>query len=103
MSARTSYTNGIFNFTPGDPSIADVVALTVFGTGKDLDAETSKAWTAGLDFNDRWGRHDVSFSVNWFDIEFSNRLATTPVPVTNNAYDAPNQAFNNPNLFPWER
>ncbi|HEY5758357.1 MAG TPA: TonB-dependent receptor [Steroidobacter sp.] len=100
LSARTSYTNGVFHFTPGDPSIADVVALTVFGTSKDLEAETSKAWTAGLDFNARWGRHDVSFTLNWFDIEFSNRLATTPVPVTNNAYDAPNQAFANPNLFP---
>jgi outer membrane receptor protein involved in Fe transport len=99
LIARTSYTNSVFGYA-ADPAIADVVAITVFGTGKDLRAETSRAYTAGLDFKDRWGRHDLAFSASWFDIKFEDRLSTVPVPVTNNPYDAPNQAYDNPSLFP---
>lgn len=97
---RTSFFNSILGLTPGDPSIADVVELFVQGTFKDLDAENSRAFTAGADFSKQWGRHDVLFKATYFDIEFENRLGTTPIPGSRSEFDAPNIAFNNPELFP---
>jgi iron complex outermembrane recepter protein len=97
---RTSFTNGLIGATPGDPSIADVVAFTVGGTGEDLDAENSRAFTGGLDFDEHWGRHDFSFTTTYFNIKFKNRLGSTPIPDGRSLFDAPNIAFNNPELFP---
>jgi len=100
LIASTAATNSIFGFTPADPSIADVIAITVVGTGKGLEAETSTAFTAGMDFSEQWGRHDFTFSTTWFDIEFKNRLGTTPIPGNRDAFDAPNIAFSSPETFP---
>ncbi|MEM9617059.1 MAG: TonB-dependent receptor [Pseudomonadota bacterium] len=99
-AAPTSFFNDVLDLTPGDPSIADVVVITAFGTDSNLDAETSTAFTAGMDFNEKWGRHDFVVNATYFDIEFENRLGTTPVPGNRIAFDAPNIAFNNPELFP---
>lgn len=96
----TSFLNTVFGLTPGDPSIADVVVLTAFGTEKDLDAENSKSFTAGLDFSQQWGRNYLTFSVTWFNIDFEDRLGSTPIPENRIIFDAPNVAFNNPELFP---
>jgi iron complex outermembrane recepter protein len=99
-AARTSFLNGILGLIPGDPSIADVVAITVLGTGKNLVAENSRAFTAGFEFSEQWGRHDLALTMSYFDIEFENRLGRTPVPGNRSVFDAPNIAFNNPELFP---
>lgn len=98
----TSLLNGAFGFTPADPSIADVISLVVQGTDKNLDAETSRAYTAGLDFDQQWNRHQVTIKATWFDIEFENRLGTAPCRTcTNNSvFDAPNVAFNDPTALP---
>lgn len=96
----TSFINTVLGLTPGDPSIADVVELIVSGTDKDLDAETSRAFTGGLDYNEQWGRHDISFTATYFDIVFDNRLGSTPIPGNRPVPDAPNIAFNSPGLFP---
>lgn len=97
---RSSFLNFIFGLTPADPSIADVVTLLVSGTADDLDAENSRTFTAGLDYSVQNGPHEVVFSANWFDIDFENRLGSTPVPGNRLQADAPNIAFNNPELFP---
>ncbi|MEO1243751.1 MAG: TonB-dependent receptor [Pseudomonadota bacterium] len=100
LAIPTSFHNMIFGLTPGDPSIADVTAITVLGTGKNLDAENSRAFTAGLDFNKQFGRHNFAVTATWFDIEFENRLGSAPIPNGRIVFDAPNIAFNNPELFP---
>lgn len=99
-AAPTSVFNTIFGLTPGDPSIADVVVLTASGTGRDLDAENSRSFTAGFDFSEQWGRHELTINSTFFDIEFENRLGTTPLPENRISFDAPNIAFNSPELFP---
>ena len=98
--ASTAFVNSAFGFTPGDPSIADVVVIQVSGTGENLDAEDSRAFTVGIDFDEQWGAHELVFSTTYFDIEFENRLGSTPVPDNRSFADAPNIAFNNPELFP---
>lgn len=98
--ASTSLINLIFGLTPGDPSIANVPVLTVFGTSRDLEPEESRAFTGGLDFDKQWGRHSINFSATYFDIDFDGRLGDTPIPGNAVAFDAPNIAFNNPELFP---
>ena len=95
-----NFRTGALGFPPADPSIADVVMLFVQGTGKDLDAENSRAFTAGFDFNERRGQHEFTVSATWFDIEFRNRLGRTPVPDNRSVLDAQNIAFTNPELFP---
>jgi outer membrane receptor protein involved in Fe transport len=98
----TSFLNAVLGFTPGDPSIADVVAISVSGTANNLDPEISRAFTAGLDFSEQWGRHELLFTTTWFDINFEDRLGQTPCAIcTNNSpFDAPNIAFNSPEAFP---
>lgn len=96
----TGLVNAIFGFTPGDPSIANVVALTLAGTSKDLDPEESRAFTGGIDYDHDWGRHSISVSATYFDIDFDGRLGETPIPGNALSFDAPNIAFNNPELFP---
>jgi len=95
----TSVFNSILGLAPGDPSIADVVAISVSGTAKDLAAEESRAYTAGVDFEQDWGKHNLKVSLTWFDIEFEGRLGRTPTP-DNNIFNVPNLAFNQPELFP---
>ncbi len=97
---RTSFFNSLFGFTSGDPSIDDVVVITAFGTSGFLDAENSKAFTAGFDFNEDWGRHELTLNATYFDIEFEGRLGSTPVPDNRSLFDAPNIAIQNPELFP---
>ena len=96
----SSLFNDIFGLTPGDPSIADVVMITVFGTDKNLDAETSKAFTVGANYDRQWQAHGLSVSVTYFDVDFEDRLGSTPIPENRVVFDAPNIAFNNPELFP---
>lgn len=97
---RMSSINGIFGLTPGDPSIADVVVTTLFGTDKDLNPENSETYTFGLDFTRQWGRHDFSAAVTYFDTDFEDRLGSTPMPGGVIAFDAPNIAFHTPELLP---
>jgi outer membrane receptor protein involved in Fe transport len=97
---RTSFINTVRGLTSGDPSIDDVVVITAFGTSKDLKAEDSETFTVGLDFSQEWGRHALTVTTTWFDIEFVNRLGETPIPDARDSFDAPNIAFNSPELFP---
>ena len=100
----TAYPTALFNLllglTPGDPSIANVTGLAISGTARDLGPETSSAFTGGVDIDRDWGAHRLSFSVSYFDIEFEDRIGTTPIPNNRSENDAPNIAFNNPELFP---
>lgn len=97
---RTSFINAAFGLTPADPSIADVVVLFLSGTADDLEAESSRAFTAGFDFNQQWEQHNFTVTATWFDINFENRLGSTPVPGGASFFDAHNIAFDNPALFP---
>lgn len=97
---RTSFINSVFGFVSPDPSLDDAVELFVAGTGGDLEAETSRAFTAGFDYEVESGSSTINLSGTYFDIEFENRLGTTPVPDGRDTFDAPNIAFLNPELFP---
>lgn len=96
----TSLLFSIFGLTPADPSLADVVQLTVAGTDNDLDPETSRAFTLGADLRQEWGSDTFSASLTWFDINFKNRLGNIPIPGNVIHFDAINLAFNNPSVFP---
>lgn len=96
----TSLLFSIFQLTPADPSLADVVQLTVSGTDNNLKPETSKAFTAGFDFQKEWGKNSITASATWFDINFENRLGNIPIPGNVIHFDAINIAFENPNVFP---
>jgi len=96
----TSLLFSIFNLTPADPSLADVVQLTVAGTDNDLKPETSRAFTAGFDFSQDWGNNRITASATWFDIIFQDRLGSIPIPGNVIHFDAINLAFDDPNVFP---
>ena len=97
---RTSVLFSIFGLTPADPSLADVVQLTVGGTDKDLDPETSSSFTAGFDIHHDWGAQALSLSTTWFDVNFKNRLDNVPIPGGVTHFDAINIAFVDPSAFP---
>lgn len=97
---RTSYLFPIFRLTPADPSLADVVQLTVAGTDNDLEPETSRAFTAGVDFSRKWNAHSLTASATWFDINYKNRLGSIPIPGNVIHFDAINIAFKDPTAFP---
>lgn len=99
FSSRVGVLNNLFGF-PTPPEIADDIALTLFGTGSSLDAERSTSWSVGADFNDEWGPTRVRFSLNWFDIDFTDRLSQTPVPGFNNSFAAVGFDFSNPGVLP---
>ena len=100
----TVYSTALFNlvagFTAGDPSIADVTGLSISGTSTDLDPETSRAFTGGVDIDKNWGAHTLSFSASYFDIQFKDRIGATPIPDNTATSNAPNIAINSPELFP---
>lgn len=91
----------IITATPApDPSIANVVLLSISGTDPVLDAETSTAFTVGADFDQSWGRHSVSLSSTYFNIEFENQLGDPPIPGNQSPFLAPFIAFSDPDAFP---
>ena len=96
----TALFNALFGLTPGDPSIADVTGLLVSGTADDLQAERSRTFTGGFEYDKEWGDHRVSFKTTYFDIRFEDRISITPIPGNRLAFDAPNIAFNDPQAFP---
>lgn len=99
VAGPLSLINGFFvGDTP--PELADEIALYVFGTGDNLDAEESTSWSAGVDFQDQYGQTRVSASLNWFDIDFENRIGTTAVPGFSNTFAAINFDFLNPGVLP---
>ena len=97
---NTALLNDLLGLTPSDPSIADVTAISVNGTADNLIAEESETITLGFDFDKRWGPHRITYSLNYFDIEYRNRLGQTPSPNNSSSFDAPNIAFVSPELFP---
>lgn len=83
-----------------DPSLADVNYLVTGGTQADLDAETSRSFTAGFDHAFSLGRHGFSLKGTYYDIDFEGRLGTTPIPGNLNPNFAPNIAFDDPDALP---
>lgn len=79
---------------------ADVVVVLVAGTDNNLDAESSRSFTAGLDFDQDWGRNNLTIKATWFDIRFDGRLGGTPIPGGLDTRAAPIIAFDNPELLP---
>ncbi|KCZ48469.1 TonB-dependent receptor [Hyphomonas sp. CY54-11-8] len=96
----TSLINQIFGLTSPDPSLDDVPVITRSGTAENLDAEESEAFTFGFDYNDSWGNHGFEASASFFDIDFENRLGTTPIPGSQINFAAVNIAFLDPDAFP---
>ena len=99
QSYPSAFVNSVFGVIAPDP-IADVVIITMSGTAKNLDAEKSRTFTGGLDFAANWNRHNVKGAVTYFDIDFKDRLGSTPVPQNRSPFDVPNIAFVSPDAFP---
>lgn len=96
----TSLFFSIFQLTPADPSLADVVQLTIAGTDNDLEPETSRAFTLGFDYSRDWENSSFTVRGTWFDINFKNRLGNIPIPGNVIHFDAINLAFDDPSVFP---
>jgi iron complex outermembrane recepter protein len=94
------YIRGLLNIPLPDPSLAGVNYLITSGTAAGLGPETSRTFTAGFDLDHAAGRHDLTFSGNYYDIRFEDRLGVTPVPGNLNPNFAPGFAFADPALFP---
>ncbi len=100
-SALNSSFIDLFITTPiPDPSLEDAVILTVSGTARDLDPETSEAFSVGFDVEQNWDSNSLALSVTGFDIDFEGRLGTTPIPGNLSILEAVNIAFENPGAFP---
>lgn len=97
---NTQVLNDLLGLAPGDPSIADVVGLSIAGTGENLDSENSRAFTVGFDFDIGQKRHGLKLTANYFDIKFEDRLGRTPNPDGSTVFNAPNIAINSPDLYP---
>lgn len=96
----TGFLNFLLGQTAPDPSIANVVLLSASGTDKNLDPETSTAYTLGVDYNQAWGKHDLSWSATYFNIENEGELGTAPIPGNVSPLLAANIAFVTPDAFP---
>lgn len=96
----TSLLNAALGVEAADPSIADVPVFTVFGTDRNLDPETSRAFTAGLDVVQDIADGALTLSSTYFDISFEDRIDSVPIPDSRVQFDAVNIAFNNPAAFP---
>lgn len=100
LAYPTALINALFGFTPADPSIANVIGLAVSGTADNLDAEQSRAFTGGIEFNQEWGRHNLDVSATYFDIKFEDRLGRTPTPDNRSNFEVPSIAITSPDVFP---
>lgn len=85
-----------------DPALRNMNLLHGFGTASvDLEPETSRAFTTGLDYRVTRGDHSFSLSSTYYDIEYEGRLGRTPVPPSvPSATVSSNLAFINPGAFP---
>ena len=90
----------LFGLDAPDPGLADLDYMQVLGTAGDLEPETSRTITAGFDTDIRRGPHAWRASLSWYDIEFEDRLGTTPVPDGLLDFHAPNIAWEDPSAFP---
>ncbi|KCZ64685.1 TonB-dependent receptor [Hyphomonas atlantica] len=90
----------LFGLDAPDPGLADLDYMQVLGTAGDLEPETSRTFTAGFDTDIRRGPHAWRASLSWYDIEFEDRLGTTPVPDGLLDFHAPNIAWEDPSAFP---
>ena len=90
----------LFGLEAPDPGLADMDYMQILGTQAVLDPETSRTFTLGFDAALRRGPHAWRASGSWYDIEFEDRLGTTPVPNGLLDFHAPNIAWEDPSAFP---
>lgn len=83
-----------------DPSLAGVNLINATGTSPDLAPESSRAFTAGFDWNLSMSRRQLSLNGTYYNISFKDRLGTTPMPGNVNFNFAPGFEFADPGLFP---
>ncbi|PQA88319.1 TonB-dependent receptor [Hyphococcus luteus] len=95
-----SFIRGLLNIDLPDPSLENVDYLIAQGVAADLDPETSRAFTAGMDYSLDHGGHSLTTKATYYDIKFDGRLGTTPIPQNLTFNHAPGIAFDNPDAFP---
>ena len=83
-----------------DPALAGYDMLVLTGTNDNLDPETSTTYTAGLDYDASWGKHNFSTNITWYDVSFEGRLGTTPLPGNASYLFAPTFAYADPDTVP---
>lgn len=79
---------------PGDYNGANPSAFLVTGGGEDLEAETSKAFTAGLIWTPEFA--DINVAIDYFEIEVENQVVSNGAAVVGQCYasaDFPNNPF----------
>ncbi|MCR6645823.1 MAG: TonB-dependent receptor [Terricaulis sp.] len=62
-------------FLDPDATNGSTGLLQILGANRGLDPEEAETWTAGFEFAPSW-LEDFKISATYFDIEFSNRIAT---------------------------
>src|SRR3990167_2290015 len=82
------------------PPELDVDFLFLTGTAADLEPETSRTFTAGLDHEGASGTQTWSARATYYETSFEGRFGQTPIPGNVNIYLAPGVAFADPSAFP---
>jgi outer membrane receptor protein involved in Fe transport len=98
--APFSFVLGLIGRDLPDPSFDGVDYVIANGTDPNLDPETSRTYTFGLDSEYGTGRHDFLISASYYDIEFEGRLNRMPIPLNQSVLTAPSIAWDDPGAFP---
>ena len=65
---------------PNSPTGVSPVLITLGGTNPELEAEESRTYTAGFDYEFDMARGRVSVSSTYYNIDFDNRIGLVPFP-----------------------
>jgi outer membrane receptor protein involved in Fe transport len=82
------------------PPGLDTDFLFLSGTADNLQPETSRTFTGGVDYKAERGSHLWSARATYYDTSFEGRLGQTPIPGNVNFYIAPAVALADPSAFP---
>ena len=89
-----------FGVEAPDPSLAGTNYLATSGTAANLDPETARTYTFGVDYSRDVGDSSWKANATYYDVRFQDRLGATPIPDNLNPNLAPSLAWNDPGLFP---
>lgn len=82
------------------PELEQTELLGLQGIARDLGPQTSRALTAGIEFETQKSANQFSVETNFYDIEFEGRIGSVPIPQNQNFLLGPFIALDDPNAFP---
>lgn len=95
-----SFIAQFFGLEGQHPELEQTELLGLQGISRDLEPQTSRAFTAGIEFESDRHSNRWDISVNFYDIEFEGRIGTVPIPQNQNFLLGPFIALADPNAFP---